>query len=122
MLVVIMSLPADDVGGGVGSVADADFAVGVLQVPFDGVDADDQGGGDFVVGVAGREEFEDLGFAAGEAAGAGAVGGRAGAGRAGGGRGVGRRGGGGRGGGGPGAGGRAGAGGGRPGRGRPRSR
>jgi hypothetical protein len=38
---------AGHVRRGVGSVADADLAVGALEVPFDGVDADAECGGDF---------------------------------------------------------------------------
>jgi len=59
-------LLAGDVGGGIGPVADADLPVGVLQVPLDGVHADHQRRGDLVVGVAGRQQLQDLGFPAGQ--------------------------------------------------------
>jgi hypothetical protein len=57
-----VDLAADDVGGG--AVADADLAVGVLQVPFNGVHADHPDRGDLAVGTTGGQELEDLGLAA----------------------------------------------------------
>jgi hypothetical protein len=51
---------ADHVGGGVSAVADADLAVGVLQVPFDGVGADHESGGYFEVGAASCTTLADF--------------------------------------------------------------
>lgn len=61
-----VDLAADDVGGG--AVADANLAVGVLQVPFNGVHADHPDRADLAVGTTGGQELEDLGLAAGQAA------------------------------------------------------
>lgn len=61
-----VDLAADDVGG-VGAVADAELAVGVLRVPFNGVHADHQDRGDLAVGTVGGQELEDLGLAAPQA-------------------------------------------------------
>src|SRR6516162_5735636 len=78
---VVSAVVAGHVGGGIGTVADADLAVGVLEVPFDGVDADHECGGDFEVGAAGGKQLEDLGLAVGQAVGAaGATAGRVGGG------------------------------------------
>jgi len=60
-----VDLAADDVGGG--AVADADLAVGVLQVPFNGVRADRPDRGDLAVGTVGGQELEDPGLAAPQA-------------------------------------------------------
>lgn len=60
-----VDLAADDVGGG--AIADADLAVGVLQVPFNGVHADHPDRGDLAVGTVGGQELEDLGLAAPQA-------------------------------------------------------
>jgi len=62
-----LAAAAGHVGGGVGAVTHADLAVGVRQVPFDGVDADHEFGGDLHVGVAEGQQVEDLGFAEGQA-------------------------------------------------------
>jgi hypothetical protein len=60
-----VDLAADDAGG---AVADAGLAVGVLQVPFNGVHADHPDRGDLAVGTAGGREPADPGLAAPQAA------------------------------------------------------
>ena len=64
------TLVAGHVGGGVSAVADGDLAVSVLEVPFDGMDADHEDGGDFQVGAAVGQQLEDLGLAGAQAVGA----------------------------------------------------
>jgi len=44
------------------AVADVEFAVDVFDVPFDGIDGDDQGFGDLWVAVPGGKQGEDAEF------------------------------------------------------------